>query len=208
MHMPHRLPSRRSEDAPRFDEGQPLSLSRYFEDIDELLVSSEDQSAAAKIKLALYYVAPEIEELWQHYATDGIKWGGFKAEIMKLYPGADPKNRYCLTHLHQLTARYSSANVQCQEDFAQYHRRFLTIAFNLMQYEKLTAREADWEYMKGIPSVLRAKIEPRLKTHAWDEAFHVGMQIIQGEVEDEMRRQLVVQERRKMEGSIHHRISL
>ncbi|KAJ7255188.1 hypothetical protein C8J57DRAFT_1721775 [Mycena rebaudengoi] len=67
----------------------------------------------------------------------------------------------------------AGAMIHIVEDLGEYHRRFLTIVLNLMQYKKLTAREADWEYMKGIPSVLRANIELWLKTHAWDEAFHV-----------------------------------
>ncbi|KAJ7098388.1 hypothetical protein C8R44DRAFT_748227 [Mycena epipterygia] len=132
---------------PEFDEQNPRSLRRYFEDVDELCTLNGGQTSKEKIHRALYYTPdPDTEDLWR-----GI------IQIISLYPGAEGGFSY--PDLERFTEKASRKRLTCEADIGRYHRQFTNMANNLMSDQTLHIREANYKYAKGIPQDFWGKIE-------------------------------------------------
>ncbi|KAJ7484544.1 hypothetical protein FB451DRAFT_87248 [Mycena latifolia] len=108
---------------PEFDEKNPLSSRRYFEDVDELCRINKS-TPEEMIQRALYYTPdPATEDLWIGILTEGMKWDEFKKAIMRLYPRADGGCSF--SDLIQLTTEASGKRLTTEKAVGQYHRQFL-----------------------------------------------------------------------------------
>ncbi|KAJ6571945.1 hypothetical protein B0H19DRAFT_1347651 [Mycena capillaripes] len=141
---------------PHFDEKDPLSLRRFFEDVDELCELYAEPTS--KIKRALYYTPdPRTEDLWRSYNTPGTQWSEFKAKIMRLYPGSD--GGFWCSDLEQFIAVSSQGEFVSEEDAGEYHREFSKIANRLLADEQVTPGDVDVYYRQGIPLEFFRKID-------------------------------------------------
>jgi hypothetical protein len=130
------LPSRTAQGAPAFN-GEPVSLARYFEDVEELAVSHDRDTDDEKVKLAMRYADTEDEQLWKGVVpVGGITWAAFKTALVTLYPGADGGKRYTANDLGDLVASQVVKCITTTTDFSKYHRTFKKILQHLMEKEK------------------------------------------------------------------------
>ncbi|KAJ7669220.1 hypothetical protein DFH06DRAFT_981789 [Mycena polygramma] len=148
---------------PQFDESNPLSLRRYFEDVDELCESHyTNPTSELKIKRALYYTPdPRTEDLWKGYNTPGTQWDAFKTKIMRLYPGSD--GGFWCSDLEQFVVKSAQGEWGSQEDVGKYYREFSTIANRLLEDEQLTSGDVDAYYRQGVPPEFWKRIESHFR---------------------------------------------
>lgn len=167
---------------PNFDEKDPLSLRRYFEDVDELCeLSAPDPTSDLKIQRALYYTPdPRTEDLWRSYNTPGTQWSEFKAKIMHLYPGSD--GGFWCSDLEQFVAVSSQGEFVSQEDVGEYHREFSKIANRLLADGQVTPSDVDVYYKRGIPPEFFKKIDNHFRAigrhargYAREEAYQAAL---------------------------------
>jgi hypothetical protein len=158
---------------PIFHEKDPLSLRRYFEDVEELCkryseitldeINREEFASAEKIKWALYYTPDaRTEDLWRGYNTTGTSWTVFKNNIMELYPGSN--GAVYLSDLRNFVARSAQGQFKTPEDVAIYHREFCTLANRLVGDSdgEMTDGFVDGFYSQGFPPGFERDFRSRL----------------------------------------------
>ncbi|KAG6859315.1 hypothetical protein C0995_009761, partial [Termitomyces sp. Mi166 len=82
----------------------------------------------------------------------------WKAEIFKLYPGSESKNRYTRNDLEKLIADFLSKGTPLQASFSQYHREFQKIVKWLADNGKMERSSEKEKFQCGIPSMLWVRI--------------------------------------------------
>lgn len=143
---------------PEFDEKNPRSLRRYFEDVDELCTLNAHQTSKEKIRRALYYTPdPDTEDLWRSVLTADMTWEAFKTQIIFLYPGAEGGFSY--SDLEWFLHRTSALRISSAADIGQYHRQFTKMANHLMSDNTMTALDANHHYIKGFSKDFWDKIQ-------------------------------------------------
>ncbi|KAJ7154811.1 hypothetical protein C8R46DRAFT_444223 [Mycena filopes] len=180
--MPYQLPPPRT--TPSFDEKVPISLKRYFADIEDLCrYHLQSPTPAEKISTALRYT-PDVdtEDLWKSFLVEGMGWDAFKAGIAHLYPGSDGFLR-----LFDLESRVKVARESIflsDSQVGEYHREFSKIAHRLIAAQTISSAEADAYYKKGIHPQSYAEIEAefeRTGRHAEvyprDEVYEVALRL-------------------------------
>jgi len=160
-----RFPFRGSREAPLFD-GTPLTLNRYFQDIDQLfdnlgVVAPTD---AAKVAKATYYLDALTADLWESVIPVGgdITWTNFKAAIQSLYPGADRARLYSARDLDNTVHQYASQGVYTRADLGEYCRDFRRISNYLRNHNRIDEGACDRLFIQGFGDATRRRIESRL----------------------------------------------
>ncbi|KAG6893690.1 hypothetical protein C0995_016351, partial [Termitomyces sp. Mi166 len=78
----------------------------------------------------------------------------WKAEIFKLYPGSESRDRYTQNDLEKLIADFLSKGTPSQALFSQYHRKFQKIVKWLADNSKMERSLEKEKFQRGIPSTL------------------------------------------------------
>ncbi|KAJ7245515.1 hypothetical protein C8J57DRAFT_1524229 [Mycena rebaudengoi] len=164
------LPTRASKNAPSWD-GKGLSLDRYFEDVDDTADSTGHTTDNEKINIVLRYVSTEDEQLWKGRKTANITWATFKSEVKLLYRGVTDDKRYTWTDLRDAQCKYTEKLPKDKDNYREYHREFLKVTEYLIKDKKMSLREGDMEYMKGIRPEFKTKLLRRLSIVKVDHAF-------------------------------------
>ncbi|KAG6870118.1 hypothetical protein C0995_015071, partial [Termitomyces sp. Mi166 len=101
----------------------------------------------------------------------------WKAEIFKLYPGSESKDRYTRNDLEKLIADFLSKGTPSQASFSQYHREFQKIVKWLADNGKMERSSEKEKFQRGIPSTLWVRIAWRLEIlyplHHPDDPYEV-----------------------------------
>ncbi|KAG6897040.1 hypothetical protein C0995_010844, partial [Termitomyces sp. Mi166 len=82
----------------------------------------------------------------------------WKAEIFKLYPGSESKDRYTQNNLEKLIADFLSKGTPLRASFSQYHRKFQKIVKWLADNGKMERSSEKEKFQHGIPSTLWVRI--------------------------------------------------
>jgi hypothetical protein len=177
---------------PVFDEKNPLSLRRYFEDVEELCERYCNPSdSIEKIYRALYYAPdPSTEDLWRSYNTPGTTWGQFKHNIMRLYPGS--QGRFHVSDLRRFVERSAQGAFTSEEDVGEYHREFSKIANQLLEDRVTVPGIIDLVYRDGIPRPFYHRVLDQLVTmciaegrgrgpleYGREEVYEVALEVFQ-----------------------------
>ncbi|KAG6886575.1 hypothetical protein C0995_006793, partial [Termitomyces sp. Mi166 len=87
----------------------------------------------------------------------------WKAEIFKLYPGSESRDRYTQNNLEKLIANFLSKGTPLRALFSQYHHKFQKIVKWLADNDKMEQSSEKEKFQHGIPSTLWVRIAQRLE---------------------------------------------
>ncbi|KAG6870597.1 hypothetical protein C0995_011953 [Termitomyces sp. Mi166 len=87
----------------------------------------------------------------------------WKAEIFKLYPGSESRDRYTQNNLEKLIADFLSKGTLSRASFSQYHCKFQKIVKWLADNSKMERSSEKEKFQHGIPSTLWVRIAQRLE---------------------------------------------
>ncbi|KAG6858316.1 hypothetical protein C0995_001667, partial [Termitomyces sp. Mi166 len=96
-------------------------------------------------------------------AAHAYTYEEWKAEIFKLYPGSESKDRYTQNDLEKLIADFLSKGTPSQASFLQYHREFQKIVKWLADNGKMEQSSEKEKFQRRIPSTLWVRIVRRLE---------------------------------------------
>ncbi|KAG6859961.1 hypothetical protein C0995_001237 [Termitomyces sp. Mi166 len=82
----------------------------------------------------------------------------WKAEIFKLYPGSESRDRYTRNNLEKLIANFLSKGMLLQASFSQYHCEFQKIVKWLVNNGKMERSSEKEKFQHGIPLTLWIRI--------------------------------------------------
>lgn len=159
-------PRRGSREAPYFDGSKLEELPRFFEDI-EMLAADFQKDAEWMCKQVTYYAATSCSSLWAtvpELKKKGARdWSIVKEEIRKLYPELIDGQRYTRANITRLVDVQSEKEMTVQTEFGRYRREFQVQAEYLKEQGKMSARELDCEFWRGIRGTLRTNLTRRLE---------------------------------------------
>lgn len=159
---PRYMPSPYDRNAPRFD-GHPLSLGRFFGEIERLGRSCQ-LSPREMIEHTLAYLAWNEHNTWKELpAAAGSDWERFKQEIIAIYPGADEDHKYTFYDLEALANRQAITPMTSRYQFGEYYRQFLTIGMWLFRRNEISQRERDMVFFSGFDPLFRERLTARLR---------------------------------------------
>lgn len=153
---------RGSKSAPSFD-GKPGHLLRYLRDVQETGEDTERTTDDELIDIALRYLNIDDEELWKRKRTAIMTFDQFKKEIMKLYPGSNGDKLYAWSDLREVVRKGQEKPPSNKDDFGEYQRNFTRIADFLKSKDKISERERDEQFMRGIHADFRFRVLQRLQ---------------------------------------------
>jgi hypothetical protein len=159
---PRALPARGSKQAPHF-EGKPGHLTRYFQDVEEVGTETERTTDDDLINISLRYLDIDEEQLWSRKKTPGMTFRAFKDAIVKLYPGADGDKMYTWQDLKEVLRVAQQKSPANRDELGQYTRDFQRITDFLKSKSKISDREIDEQFMRGIHPDFRLRVLARLQ---------------------------------------------
>ncbi|KAJ3565953.1 hypothetical protein NP233_g7310 [Leucocoprinus birnbaumii] len=165
------MPGRHDRSAPHFD-GHPLSLKRFFDEID-YLGDSRGLLPSEKIQHTLRYLDYHEYETWKSRpSAQGLDWEAFKKEITSLYPGADEDRRYTLVDLELLADKQARQPMRSRYQFGEYYRQFVTISDWLVARNEISLRERNNIFLSGFDTEFRERLTSRLRLKNPDHPLH------------------------------------
>jgi hypothetical protein len=127
MAQPIPMPISGDRHAPTFDPAQPRTLSRYFDNLDELLARAQIITDADRKKYAIRYVTIDVADQWEELDSyTGGSYIQWKAEVFALYPGADSTVRYTRQGLLEYVNHWKTRGFRTIGDWAEFYRNYST----------------------------------------------------------------------------------
>lgn len=163
--MSRTAPPRRGESsAPKFDSSKPYSLSRYFEDIEELASECNGDDAWKKKKL-LYYGDAEDAEIWESIPglANATTWDQVKGHIKRYYPSLNSSSRHTYAELETLVEETARLGITTRDKFSEYERNFLVKSEYLKRNNKISDLDSKRLFHKGISGRLSEMLQDRLR---------------------------------------------
>lgn len=155
------MPARGHSTAPSF-KGKAIDITQYFEDLEQLFTQAKVADEKEKIRYAKHYLDTEYTDTWDVIAIEATTtWAMFKAEVVKLYPGAERERRYALSDLETIVDERRENEIKDREELGKYYRDFKTIAHYLLD-KRISEGERDRLFIKGFQTKFRERILGRL----------------------------------------------
>jgi hypothetical protein len=159
------MPSVNSREAPRFRE-DASGFELFFDDVSEHATRAGISEQEA-IKWAIRYAGLE-GEAWKYVecqignnATTAA-FQTFRDQVRQCYPTLSASRRYTNHDLAGLVQRTSELRDMDREELGKYYRRFLPITSYLISENRLSERERNTAYIKGLPHPIRICVMHRL----------------------------------------------
>ena len=160
------LPARGEESAPSFLDDQPEELVRYFSDLHLLLVRYNVANQQDRKQAACKYTSIRTEQLWKTtnaWLDQAQTFEDFKAEVLKLYPGALGDRTHTLQELEWTVERYARIGIQSVKELGEYYRHFLLITRYLIAKGSLSTQEQSRGFFRGLSPMLEVRTRVRLQ---------------------------------------------
>jgi hypothetical protein len=161
----YHMPSVNSREAPRFRE-DASGFELFFDDVNEHATRAGISEQEA-IKWALRYAGIE-GEAWKYVECQtgnnaaAAQFQVFRDEVRHCYPNLSITRRYTNHDLAGLVQRTSELREMDREELGKYYRRFLPITSYLISEDRLSERERNTAYLKGLPHPIRIRVMHRL----------------------------------------------
>lgn len=145
------FPARSDRHAPLFVASSPTSLTRFFEDLEELYrkydAAKRLQNAAnptliteqEKKKQAVNYLDSETHLMWMsltEYTTVTSTWEQFKTQVYKMYPGSNlsDSRAFTVADMNSLIGNWALQGISSKEALGNFYRPYFTITSKLLQH--------------------------------------------------------------------------
>lgn len=162
----HKMPIKGCREAPRFDKNEPLSLDRYWTDLEKLFRMSGVSDIQEKKEFAQYYLKPEDAYLWStipEYADPAVDWDAYKKAINGCFPGL-AGDQFCTRSDLELLARVTAPKIKTQVDLGEFYRHFKIRSHFLVEKNRLSTIEQGRLFFEYLPPALQAAISQYLMT--------------------------------------------
>ncbi|KAG6881925.1 hypothetical protein C0995_016656 [Termitomyces sp. Mi166 len=150
------MPTRGHHTVPKWDEEKKKDYAVQYltYDTGEMWMSVKEYKG--KFTPAATHDEPEPTACAYTYK----EW---KAEIFKLYPGSESRDRYTQNDLEKLIADFLSKGTPLRASFSQYYHEFQKIVKWLVDNGKMERSSEKEKFQHGIPSTLWVRIVRRLE---------------------------------------------
>ncbi|KAI0083412.1 hypothetical protein BDY19DRAFT_998594 [Irpex rosettiformis] len=170
---PNSLPIAGSKSAPPKFSGDFSKIKDFIAHYEKLCALKRVLNDTDKIQNIGQYCSKRVrnflEGLSSYHARD---WLDFKTDFLKYYDAERDEKRYKEKDLSQYVKHtHQKDSFTTLSTWKQYDRGFIRIAGWLRAKNKITTRQLDVYFWKGIPRTLRARIEHRLVMVYPDHSF-------------------------------------
>ncbi|OJA12002.1 hypothetical protein AZE42_12346 [Rhizopogon vesiculosus] len=150
---------------PKFD-GTPRDLICYFEDVSELLDTTNITDKGKWIKATLRYIHCDDAETWEtldEATAPSPDYEKFIKAVKTLYPGCENDKRYMRADLESLVTEQATKSMQSQDDVGEYLWIFQKISMFLISKKRLTETKRDRLFLDSFPTDVQNRIRRRLE---------------------------------------------
>ncbi|EPS92916.1 hypothetical protein FOMPIDRAFT_1033873 [Fomitopsis schrenkii] len=154
------MPLKGSKHAPKTFKGQFYYVKEFIEDYEALITANNVKEEKDKVKLILRYCSypvVEVIETLNHYTTPN--WGELKKELLSIYDSEQLDQRYTKKHLQKIYRKSRQGKMTSLSHVKAYYRTFQRVAGFLLNKDKITSKEYNLSFWKGIPKSTRPKVE-------------------------------------------------
>jgi hypothetical protein len=147
--------------APTFDSSKPRELSRYFEDLEQLIKHASISNQQAMKKQVLHYVDYSTEQIWKtflEFLDDNKTYQNFKDAILVHYPDASGNFVYSIKDMDLLIGERQCLGINSTKDLSDYHLQFIAITIWLISKGQLGDLEQQRAYIRAFQSPLLSAI--------------------------------------------------
>lgn len=166
MAQPYQMPFKGEKGAPDFDTQNPRSLIRFFDHLEECLqranVADEQTMKNHAIKYVTYKEADAWEELAELEYAATSTFAQWKAEVIKLYPGADMTRKFTRPELEEYVRKWRANGFKNIGDWSEFYREFRASSTWLIRNDRLSAMDQKRFCYDALDDALRKRIETRL----------------------------------------------
>ena len=152
--------------APRFDPSRPRELSRFFEDLEQLMERAQITDEVGKKKQAVRYAEFDTEQIWKtfpEFKDATVSYDDFKKAIMAHYPDATGDFVYSLRDMDLLIGERQRLGIATAKDLSDYHLQFIAITTWLIEKKQLGDLEQQRAYIRAFQQPLLSAISNRLQ---------------------------------------------
>ena len=174
------MPLRNERIAPVFDSSKPRELSRFFEDLEVLMVRADITDHQEKKKQVLRYVDFDTEQIWKtfiEYSDNTKTYEQFKDSILIHYPDASGDFIYSLRDMDQLIGERQRIGITTTQDLSAYHLQFIAITTWLISKGQLGDLEQQRAYVRAFQPPFLSAIMTRLQYKDHDHHPNVPYKI-------------------------------
>jgi hypothetical protein len=174
------MPTRNERSAPTFDSSKPRELSRYFEDLEQLMNRAAIETEQAKKEQVLRYVDFSTEQIWKTFPafSDNTKsYQQFKDAILVHYPDASGDFVYSIRDMDLLIGERQRVGINSTKDLSDYHLQFIAITTWLISKGQLGDLEQQRAYIRAFPSSLLTATMNRLQLKNHDHHPNVPYKV-------------------------------
>ncbi|TFK78256.1 hypothetical protein K466DRAFT_439371, partial [Polyporus arcularius HHB13444] len=158
------MPYRGSRKAPTVDPGDPLSVARFFDDLDRAFRRAQVDDEAERIDYVLSYVPNEVWRQWQVLASlpESSTYNGFKQLVLGLYPEVNAQPFVSFERYEQLVADGVQRQFTSLESYSAFYRDYYPLTASLVARAELTVRTASNNLLSMLDSEVLAAVKSRL----------------------------------------------
>ena len=162
MATSYTMPMHNECTAPTFNSSKPRELSRYFEDLEQLMRQAAITSEEEKKQQVLCYVDFNTEQIWKtfpKFIDNNKTYNDFKDAILVHYPDALGDFIYSIRDMDLLIGKQQHVGITSTQDLSDYHLQFIAITTWLISKVQLGNLEQQRAYIQAFqPSLLNAII--------------------------------------------------
>ena len=139
--------------APTFDSSKPRELSRYIEDLKQLMMQAMIATEEEKKQQVLGYVDFNTEQIWKtfpEFIDNNKNYNDFKNAILVHYPDASGNFVYSIRDMDLLIGKQQWVGITSTKDFSDYHLQFIVITTWLISKEELGNLEQQRAYIQAF----------------------------------------------------------
>jgi hypothetical protein len=161
MATTYTMPMRNERTAPTFDSSKPRELSRYFEDLEQLMERATISDQQDMKKQVLRYVDFSTEQIWKtfpEFLDNNETYQDFKDAILVHYPDASGDFVYSIRDMDLLIGERQRLGINSTKDLSDYHLQFIAITTWLISKGQLDDLEQQRAYIRAFPLHLLSAI--------------------------------------------------
>ena len=160
MATSYTMPMRNEHAALTFNSSKPTELSRYFEDLEQLMRQATIASEKKKKQQVLCYVDFNTEQIWKtfpKFIDNNKTYNDFKDAILVHYPDASGNFIYFIRDMDLLIGERQQVGITSTKDLSDYHLQFIVITTRLISKGQLGNLEQQRACIQAFqPSLLNA----------------------------------------------------
>jgi hypothetical protein len=157
------MPIPKTKLAPETFRGDYSKVKEFIEHYDRLIIQHNVLTHKDRCETITRYCGRREKETIKNipsYSTPD--WTRLREDILKVYDADRDTKRYTLKDVMMFAKRKQKQRIPDLAAWKQYVRSFLRVAGSLLKNQKLTQDEHATYFWKGIPRIMRIRLENRL----------------------------------------------